>query len=147
MTVHSVRTRALLVTPIRIVLGLVLLAAARVAGAANGPALVAFALGALGICFLVYNDPRARFARTAVDPLELPADAVVAPPWKQALAAMFPSTVVVAVLAAIAIVVNPVLGALLAGVCAGLGLASLISLTRIDPRLHADPRSQVVYRR
>jgi hypothetical protein len=50
------------------------------------------------------------------------------------------------VLAVVAVFARPVLGALLAGVCAGLGLASLISLTRIDPRLYSDPKTHVVYR-
>jgi hypothetical protein len=45
----------------------------------------------------------------------------------------------------VALFVEPVLAALLAGVCAGLGLASLISLARIDPRLYADPKSRVIY--
>ena len=147
MTVHSLRTRALAVTPIRVGLGLLLLVAARAAGAANGPALLAFGLGALGITFLVFNDPRARFAAGQVEPLDLPDDAVLAPPWRQGLAATLPSTVGVAVLAVVALVAEPVLGALLAGVCAGLGLASLLSLTRLDPALFADPRTHVVYRR
>ncbi len=146
MTVHSLRTRALLVSPIRLVLGVILLVAARAGGAASGPALLAFVLGGLGIAFLIFNDPRARFAGGGADPLELPADAVVAPGWRQALAATIPSTVGVSLLAVVAVVARPVLGALLAGVCAGLGLASLISLTRIDPRLYANPKTHVVYR-
>jgi hypothetical protein len=147
MTVHSLRTRALLVTPIRIVLGLVLVAAARLAGASNGPALLAFVVGALGVAFLAFNDPRARFAGRSAEPLDLPEDAVVAPPWRQALAATLPSTVGGSLLAIVALFARPVLAALLAGVCAGLGLASLISLGRIDPGLFAEPRSHVLYRR
>jgi hypothetical protein len=144
VTVHSLRTRALLVTPIRLVLAILLLLAARIAGAANGPALLAFGVGALGVVFLAFNDPRARFAGEAA-PIDLPADAVVAPAWRQALAATLPSTVGVSLLAVVALFVEPVLAALLAGVCAGLGLASLISLARIDPRLYADPKSRVIY--
>jgi hypothetical protein len=48
-------------------------------------------------------------------------------------------------LAIVALFAKPVLGALLAGVCAGLGLASLVALARI-PDLHVDPRTKVVYR-
>ena len=147
MTVHSLHTRALVVTPIRLALGGVLLVVARVVGAANGPALLAFVVGALGVAFLAFNDPRARFLAAKREPLELPEEAVVAPAWRQGLAAMLPSTVGVTVLSLIALAVQPVLAALLAGVCAGLGLASLIALARIDPSLLVDPRSQVLYHR
>ncbi len=146
MTVHSLRTRALLVMPIRIVLGLIWLVAARWAGSESGPALLAFTIGALGIAFLVFNDPRSRFAHGDVEPLALPVDARVAPRWRQALTAMWPSTVGVSVLAAIAVAGRPTLAALLGGVSAGLGLAAGISLTRIDPGLYADPKTRVIYR-
>ena len=82
-----------------------------------------------------------------VDPLPLPADAVVASRGRQAFAATLPSTLGVTALAAIALVPQPVLAALLGGVCAGLGLAALLSLGRIDPSLYVDPKSDVVYRR
>jgi hypothetical protein len=147
MTVHSFRERTLLVIPIRFGLGLATMIAAIVAGAARGPALLAFVLGLLGIAFTIFNDPRARFLRRDVDPLPLPGDAVVAPRVRQALAATLPSTVGVTVLAAIALVPQPVLAALLGGVCAGLGLAALFSLGRIDPSLYVDPKSDIVYRR
>jgi hypothetical protein len=79
MTLHSFRGRALGVIPIRLGLGLVLLGAARLAGASNAPALLAFAVGAFGITFVIFNDPRAFFARGESDPLDAPPDAVVAP--------------------------------------------------------------------
>jgi hypothetical protein len=53
----------------------------------------------------------------------------------------------VAVLAAIALVPQPTLAALLAGVEAGLGVAALLSLGRVDPGLYVDPQTRVVYRR
>ena len=146
MTVHSVRTRTLLVIPIRLALGLAWLGGALLAGSGGGPALLAFAVGALGIAFLIFNDPRGRFVHAEVEPLELPADARVAPRWRQALGAMLPSTVGVSVLAAIALATRPTLGALLGGVCAGLGLAALLSLPRIESGLFADPKSRVIYR-
>jgi hypothetical protein len=137
----------MLVIPIRFALGAAALGAAVLAGAAVGPALLAFALGALGIAFLIFNDPRARFAHSEVEPLPLPADAEVAPGWQQAVAATLPSTLGVTVLAAAALFAKPTLAALLGGVCAGLGLAALLSLGRVDPALYLDPRSRVVYRR
>ena len=147
MTVHSIQERMLLVIPIRFGLGLLTLVAAVLAGAARGPALLAFVLGLLGIAFTIFNDPRARFLRRDVEPLPLPADAVVASRARQAFAATLPSTLGVTALAAIALVPRPVLAALLGGVCAGLGLAALFSLGRIDPALYVDPKSDVVYRR
>lgn len=139
--------RALGVIPLRLALGVLLLVVARLAGAESGPALLAFALGVLGIVFVIFNDPRARFLRRDVEPLAWPAGATVAPVWRQALAAAFPSTVGVTVLALVAAVFRPALAALLAGVCAGLGVAALLSLGRVDPALHVDPKTDVVYRR
>jgi len=147
VTLHSYRDRTIGVIPIRLALGLALLGAARLAGARSGPALVAFVVGVFGITFVIFNDPRARFVRRDVDPPDAPPDAEVAPRWRQALAATLPSTVAVAVLACIALVPQPTLAALLAGVEAGLGVAALLSLARIDPGLYVDPRSDVVYRR
>ena len=146
MTVHSLRTRTLLVIPIRLGLGVLWLIGARLAGAGGGPALLAFGLGALGIAFVIFNDPRSRFAHGEVEPLELPAGALEAPKWRQALAASLPSTVGVSILAAIALATRPTLAALLGGVCAGLGLAAVISLSRVEPGLYADPKSDVIYR-
>lgn len=136
----------LYVIPIRLVLGLLLLGAARLAGAQSGPALLAFVVGTFGITFLIFNDPRARFARSAVEPLALPPYAEISPRWKHALAASIPSTVAVFLLGLTALA-RPVLAALLAGVEAGLGIAAIISLGRIDPALYVDPADDIVYRR
>ena len=147
MTLHSYRDRTIGVIPIRLGLGLGLLGAARLAGAGRGPALLAFVVGVLGITFVIFNDPRARFLRRDVEPLAVPPGASVAPRWRQALAATLPSTVAVAGLACIALVPQPTLAALLAGVEAGLGVAALLSLGRIDPALYVDPQTDVVYRK
>ena len=133
--------------PVRLVLGVAGLLVARAAGAQSGPALLAFVIGVFGIVFVIFNDPRARFLRREVEPLEWPADATVAPWWRSALAASFPSTVGVTALALVAAAFRPVLAALLAGVCAGLGVAALLSLGRVDPSLHVDPKTDAVYRR
>jgi len=147
MTLHSIRARALGVAPIRLVLGGLLLVVARVAGAENAPALLAFVVGVFGIVFVLFNDPRARFLRREIEPLEWPDGADVAPRWRQAIAATLPSTVGVTVLALVACAFRPTLGALLAGVCAGLGVGAVLSLTRIDPSLYVDPKSDAIYRR
>lgn len=147
VTLHSLRERTLLVIPVRLVLGIALLGAARVAGARNGPALLAFGIGLLGIVFVIFNDPRARLVQGHVEPLPFPGEAQVAPRWRQALAASIPSTIGVAVLTLVALAPQPTLAALLAGVEAGLGVAALISLGRVDASLYVDPKSRAVYRR
>ena len=57
-----------------------------------------------------------------------------------------PSTLAVAALAAIALVPQPTLAALLAGVEAGLGVAAVLSLSRVDGTLYVDPRTRTIYR-
>lgn len=145
MTLHSLRDRTLGVIPIRLALGLLLLLAARVAGAPRTGALLAFVSGLVAITFLLFNDPRARFRPTSAEPEELPPNARVAPLWRQALAATLPSTVGLTVLALITLIPQPTLTALLAGVCAGLGVAAALSIPRIDPALYVDPKSEILY--
>jgi hypothetical protein len=147
MLVESVRLRLLLVAPLRFVLAIVWLAAARAAGAAGGSTLIAFAGGAFVTAFLVGNDPRARFRRASAEPAQLPADARVAPAWLHALHAALPSTVGVSVLAAITLAFRPTLTALLAGVLTGLGLAALLLAYGIDARLYVDPRKGDMFRK
>jgi hypothetical protein len=146
LTLHSLRDRALLVAPIRIVLGVAWLIAARLTGASGGAALFAFAGGAFAVVFAAFNDPRARFMRRE-DPRPAPPDAVIAPRLRQALHATVPSTIGVSVLAAIAIAPQPVLAVFLGGISAGLGLAGIYAALRTDPALYLDPRRGVVYRR
>jgi hypothetical protein len=122
------------------------LVAARLAGAGGGSALLAFPGGAFAVVFAAFNDPRSRFLRRD-EPQVAPADAVVAPRLRQALQATVPSTVGVTVLAAIAIVPQPVLSAFLGGISAGLGLAGVYGAIRTDPSLYVDVRRGVVYRR
>lgn len=147
MTVESLRLRLLLVGPLRLVLSLVWLEVAGIAGASSTPAFLGFAAGAFGAAFLVSNDPRALFRRVGEEPAELPADARVAPAWLHAAHAAFPSTVGVSLLAAVALAIRPELTALLGGVLAGLGLAALLIAYRTDGRLYLDPRRRVVFRK
>ncbi len=147
MTVHSLRNRTLGVIPIRLALGLLLLLAAGLAGAPRSGSLLAFVSGMIGITFLLFNDPRTRFQPARAEPVALPADAEVAPVWRQALAATLPSTAGLTVLALITLVPQPTLTALLAGVCAGLGVAAALALPRLDPELYVDPKSEILYRR
>ncbi len=146
MTLHSVRERALLVTPVRLALGLVWLAAATAAGAPGTGAVLAFAGGAFVTVFSLFNDPRARLVRRP-PPQQAPPETPVAGRLRQTLTAMLPSTVGVSALAAISLTFQPVLTALLGGISAGLGIAGALYAARADPTLYVDPRTGVLYRR
>src|SRR4029077_5882043 len=81
------------------------------------------------------------------EPVELPADARVAPGGLPPFHASLPSTAGVSFLAAVALVFQPTLTALLAGVLAGLGVAALGVAYGIASRLSLDPRTRAVFRR
>jgi hypothetical protein len=146
VTLHSLRDRALYVTPIRVVLGVVWLVAARIAGTNGTGALLAFAGGAFLIVFTLFNDPRSRFLRRG-ETKDAPADAAVASPVRQALHATLPSTVGVSALAAVSLVFEPTIAAFLGGISAGLGIAGALYAFRADPSLFVEPKSGIVYRR
>jgi len=146
MTLHSLRDRALYVTPIRVVLGVVWLGAARLAGAPSTGAVLAFAGGAFVTVFTLFNDPRSRFLRRG-EAKPAPADASVAGPVRQALHATLPSTAGVSALAAVALPFEPTLSALLGGISTGLGVAGALYALRADRGLYVEPRSGMVYRR
>ena len=54
MILHSYRDRTIGVIPIRLALGVLLLGAARIADADSAPAQLAFAVGVLGITFVIF---------------------------------------------------------------------------------------------
>ena len=147
MSVESVRLRLLLVAPLRLVLGGVWLGAARAAGGSSSATLLAFAAGAFGMAVFISNDPRARFRPAGGEPERLPPEATVAPAWRHAVDACFPSTAGVSVLAAVILVFDQTLTALLGGVLAGLGIAALLAAYSIDGQLYVDPRRGVVFRK
>jgi len=134
------------VAPIRLLLGIAWLAGARLAGSDAASALLAFGSGAFFFVFLAYNDPRSRFLPRST-PRPLPADATVESPVRQALASLLPSTAGLSVLAAIVVVPQPVLAALLGGITAGLGVAGVLRALTADPTLYVDPHTGVVYKR
>jgi hypothetical protein len=146
MTLHSLRDRALFVTPIRVALGVLWLTAARIVGAPGTGALLAFAGGVFLIVFTLFNDPRSRFLRRG-EARDAPADASVASRVRQALHATLPSTVGVSALAAVALAFEPTLSAFLGGISTGLGIAGALYALRADPALYVEPKSGIVYRR
>jgi hypothetical protein len=125
---QSIRRRAALVIPIRAALGIGWLVAAILAGAGGTPALIGFVIGALGCAFALLNDPRSRLLHGKREPAPYPADAVLDSPFRHLWTALLPSTLGVNILAAVAIVPQPELTAVLGGVSAGLGLAALVAL-------------------
>jgi hypothetical protein len=128
MRLQSIRRRAALVIPIRAGLGIVWLIAAIVAGAGARPALIGFVIGALGCAFALLNDPRARLLHGKREPSPYPDDGVLDSRLRHIWTALLPSTLGVNILAAVAIVPQPELTAILGGVSAGLGLAALVAL-------------------
>jgi hypothetical protein len=139
----------LLVVPVRLALGIGGLAAASIAGAETAPALFAFALGAFGFGVSMVTADRVFAGGTQAGP---PPPHVLETKLATLAAAVWPSTVGVAVLLVISLGVNAVLTALLAGIEAGMGVAGLLSAMRIAAReqelgghLLVDRRASTVY--
>jgi hypothetical protein len=140
----------LLVAPVRLGLGAVGLAAALVRGLDGGPALIAFALGALGFAVVLLSAER--YFLQVEEPDPVPAGATVHSRRDTLRAAVWPSTVGVAVLLAVALAANPTLAALLAGVLAGMGIAALLSAAQtfanqraLGGRVLVDRRRKQIY--
>jgi uncharacterized membrane protein len=144
--VQMVRLRLTLIGPMRLLLSVVWLVAALAAGAPSRPSLLGFGIGAYGIIFLAYNDPRARFRTPSAEPRRLPANARVQPAWQHALWAAWPSTIGVSVLALVSIFNRPTLSAIMAGILAGLGITAVLAIGKTASTLYVDPRGGVVYR-
>ena len=130
MRVAAVRTRLLLIVPIRLVLGVALLSVTFVGDAAARSLILAFLVGAVFIAFSALVDRRSLLLRSRdVEPEPLPAGAVLDPYWRVAFPAAIPSTLGLAALSVVAIVAGEdVLAALLAGAVAGLGVAAAVGL-------------------
>ena len=125
----AVRRRLVLITPVRIGLGLALLGVALGGDAPARSVVLAFLVGAVFMALAALADRRALLLRPPREPEPLPSDSVTAADWRIALEAALPSTVGVSVLAAVALAAgNEVLGALLGGSVAGMGIASAVSL-------------------
>jgi hypothetical protein len=93
---------------------------------------LAFVFGAALVAFAALADRRSLLLRKDSEPKTLRAGAVFDPSWRVVVHAAYPSTFGVAVLALIGLAVgNDVLGALLGGAVAGLGIASGVGLVRL----------------
>ena len=141
---YRVTHQRLALSAIRLGLAAVALAGSIAAGADVAAAGVGLALGA-GICGLALVTDRRwlLLGKPAADPL--PEDVRRASLTRAVGGGMLPSTVGVAALAAASLVFEPILGAVLAGVLAGMGIVSLVSCVevalwerRTDTHLFAD---------
>jgi hypothetical protein len=123
-------TNLLVLTPIRLGLGLAGLGAAAVVGR-PGPALLAFGVGTLGAAIALSADPRYSRDRLGEVP-PLPPGPRYASRLEIAVAGVFPSTAGVAVLTAIALLFDATLAGLLAGVLAGMAASGFIAWINLD---------------
>jgi hypothetical protein len=151
MRVAAVRTRLLLIVPIRFVLGVALLCLTFVGDTAARSLSLSFLVGAVFIAFAALVDRRSLLLRNRdVEPEPLPAGAVHDPNWRVALAAAIPSTLGLAVFSIVALLAGQdVLAALLGGAVAGLGVAAAIGLVPLlawerksAVRLYAGPHGR-----
>ena len=125
-----VTTSLLVLTPIRLGLGLAGLGAALLVSPA-GPAALAFVAGTLGAAIALGADPR--YGRHRLRDLPPVPDRVeLASRLDMARVGVFPSTAGVAVLAAVALVFNGLLAAVLAGVLAGMALVGLATWFNLE---------------
>ena len=119
----DLRRYSLPIVPIRLALGFVFLGAARLTGLDATPAAWVFGLGAAVFAVAMLTSRRRRmFWVRVAEAKPVDADAPVAG-WAWTIArSMFPSTLAVSALAALALPLDNALAALLAGVLAGMGV-------------------------
>ena len=123
-------TQLLVLTPIRLGLGLAGLGAAALVGS-PAPALLAFGVGTVGAAIALSADPR--YSRDLLgDVPPVPDGAAYLSKWELAATGLLPSTVGVAVLTAIALLFNATLAGFLAGVLAGMAASGLIAWINLD---------------
>jgi hypothetical protein len=122
------RVQALLIAGVRLAIAVAALALARVRGLDGGHVAAFFALG-VGVLLIALPASVTRRAGP-----RRPAEAQPLPPGRDPLPhrraltlAMYPSTIGLTAVTAVALVVRPELAAVLAGILAGLGLAALWS--------------------
>jgi hypothetical protein len=151
---ESLSRRALLVSPVRVALGLAGLVPAAALAAEPEAARLAFLVGAFALLVGALADPRSHFHRLREEPPEPPVGAAEAGAAQLLRAAVFPSTVGVSLLVLLALPLRPDLAAFLAGSLAGMGLASLVHGARLlaferanRVALYAERGSGTVYAR
>jgi hypothetical protein len=120
------RVQALLIGIVRLVLAAAALAAAIAVGASSGSAALLFAAGAIVVLVAIMGSRRGRLVWVRLAEAEPLAPEATLEPRRRAVArAAYPSTIGLTVLSAIALLFEPSLAAVLAGILAGIGGAAL----------------------
>jgi hypothetical protein len=147
------RGQALLIAGLRLALALAGTAAAVARGVEGGAAFGLVAVGAFALLLAVYGgDRRRRSALKFAEPKPVPADARFASRARTLGHAAYPSTIGLAVLVVVALLLQPALAALLSGLLLGLALMSLIGVARLasweaaqGTRFYVDPHTDTVF--
>jgi len=126
------REQALLIAALRGALAVAGAGAAVARGVDLGPALGLVAFGAAIVLLSVYGGGRpARSRAKFANPEPVPEAARMQGRWHGLAEAAYPSTIGLAALTAIALVLQPPLAAFLAGILAGLSAMSLVGFARL----------------
>ena len=145
-TLSSASVRAAGVAAIRLLLGIGFVAGSIARGLDRGPALLAAVVGAVVLAMIALG-PR---GRTRVDDLgdalPVPTGARFDPGWLGVLQACVPSTVGVAAMAVVALVVTTALAALLGGVLLALGGLAAVAWMQLAARERGERRRYWVER-
>ena len=145
-TLSSASVRAAGVAAIRLLLGIGFVAGSIARGLDRGPALLAAVVGAV-VLVMIALGPR---GRTRVDDLgdalPVPTGARFDPGWLGVLQACVPSTVGVAAMAVVALVVTTALAALLGGVLLALGGLAAVAWMQLAARERGERRRYWVER-
>ncbi|HKB19758.1 MAG TPA: hypothetical protein VKC65_02010 [Gaiellaceae bacterium] len=123
----ELRAYFLLILPVRLVLGLLGLAAARALGVTPSAAIWLFALGAVffGLAMLTSRRRQSFFER-ASSAQEIDAQRTVESRARTLARSAYPSTIAVSALTLIALPINAALAALLAGLLAGMAIVGAV---------------------
>jgi hypothetical protein len=122
------RVQALLIAVLRLAIAVAALVLARLRGLEPGPTAGLFALGCgLLLVALPASVTRRRGRRGTPETQPLPPGAEPLPHRRALAFAMYPSTIGLSAVIAVALVLSPELAAVLAGILAGIGLAALYS--------------------
>ena len=145
-TLSSASVRAAGVAAIRLLLGIGFVAGSIARGLDRGPALLAAVVGAVVLAMIALG-PR---GRTRVDDLgdalPVPTGARFDPGWLGVLQACVPSTVGVAAMAVVALIVTTALAALLGGVLLALGGLAAVAWMQLAARERGERRRYWVER-
>jgi len=145
-TLSSASVRAAGVSTIRLMLGIAFVVGSVARGLDRGPALLAAAAGAV-VLAMVALGPRGRTrSDDLADALPVPPDASFDPGWLGVLQACVPSTVGVAAMAVVGLVVSSALAAVLGGVLLALGGLAAVAWSRLSTRERGERRRYWVER-